>query len=442
MINSYYLYLTLLLAMLTACAEARPIQATLPSPPATRGMTLSSPTPAQVATASPTSRAVPTVTPISTSTSTPPPVTAALPTITLATPEGQQAIPPIVAALKYQGESAIYFLDDLGQVAGKVEVSGAYLSRFAWFNHGCELLLFISDGVTGHIQLFDLKLGSREAITLFAYDVSPSDADQEKFNFTQLSPDRQWLAYVVWSGERYYRGAEYQDVETIRLDGSIGPFAISERGGVWWHGGAWSPDGSRYAYADYDENGQSQLFHSAPDGSDRVQVTSFQGLAEDVGPVQWSPDGSRLAFSSWAEDRSSDSMWIASADGTEVVRLGPEGMPRVVAEAFWWSQDGETIVALTVPSEDEEPAGGLYWLNTAGAVQHFLSYDAFPSGFIIMPFPTADPDIVRFGDFYEYNRRDQSLVRWPADEHLPEGLIDAIEAPPGGSVDVASCASE
>jgi hypothetical protein len=358
--------------------------------------------------------------------------------VILTAPEGQQPIPPIVAALKYQEESAVYLLGDLGQVAGKVEVLDGYLSRFAWFNRGCKMLLFISDGVTGHIQIVDFNLGSREATTLYAYDVS-TDANQDRFLFAQPSPDRRWLAYMVWSGERYYRGAEHQDVEIVRLDGSGGPFALSERGGVWWRGGAWSPDGSRYAYSDYDENGQSQLFHSAPDGSDRFQVTSFQGLAEDVGPVQWSPDGSRLAFSSWSEGHSRGSMWMATADGTAVLPLGPEGMPRVVAEAFWWSQDGETIVALTVPSEGEEPPGGLYWLDINGAVQHRLSYDAFPLGFIIMPFPTTDSDIVRFGDFYEYNRRNQSLVRWPADEHLPEGLIDAIEAPPNGSVDVASC---
>ena len=59
---------------------------------------------------------------------------------------------------------------------------------------------------------------------------------------------------------------------------------------------AWSPDGTRIAFGMLDEEGGSDLYTMAADGSDRNRLTSDPEF--DTGP-QWSPDGTTIDYWTW-----------------------------------------------------------------------------------------------------------------------------------------------
>ncbi len=96
---------------------------------------------------------------------------------------------------------------------------------------------------------------------------------------------------------------------------------------------AWSPDGTRIAFASARE-GSYDLYVMNADGTETTRLTSTD--ANDQNPT-WSPDGSRIAFS-----RSSDGghVWVMNADGSGARRLtdelAEEGEPA-------WSPDGRWI---------------------------------------------------------------------------------------------------
>lgn len=106
---------------------------------------------------------------------------------------------------------------------------------------------------------------------------------------------------------------------------------------------AWSPDGTRIAYRGYMIGQQglfSEIYVVAADGGTPERLTSPS--YESFDPA-WSPDGGRIAFSS-APSGSSD-IWVVSPEGGEPERLtdspSMDSSPR-------WSPDGESIAFISM----------------------------------------------------------------------------------------------
>lgn len=104
-----------------------------------------------------------------------------------------------------------------------------------------------------------------------------------------LSPDGEWVAYVVTTPDRDEDG--YQSC-IWRVSTSGDQPAQQWTPGP--HDGAprWSPDGRQLAYVAADKEGVPQLFAMPADGGAAVQLTTLRGGAGDP---QWSPDGTKLA---------------------------------------------------------------------------------------------------------------------------------------------------
>jgi Tol biopolymer transport system component len=106
-------------------------------------------------------------------------------------------------------------------------------------------------------------------------------------------------------------------------------------------GGAWSPDGKRFAFAHVDSspaNGtdaNAGLWVVNADGRNRRRVVRY---AVGSNPA-WSPDGRRIAFRRGISD-----LYVVNADGSGLRRLTrhAENVPR----SFAWSPDGRTMAFL------------------------------------------------------------------------------------------------
>jgi hypothetical protein len=101
-----------------------------------------------------------------------------------------------------------------------------------------------------------------------------------------------------------------------------------------------------------DPLGLPQLFHSNPDGSERILVTQLPASVERIELVQWSFDGMWLAFATVSADGTAG-LWSAPADGSRLVQAAIAGF--VPSSGNWWSQDGATFAVLAGQWQDAHP---------------------------------------------------------------------------------------
>jgi Tol biopolymer transport system component len=95
-----------------------------------------------------------------------------------------------------------------------------------------------------------------------------------------------------------------------------------------------SPDGRRIAFQSY-RGGQGNIWVSDSDGSDPVQLTTFES---HTGTPRWSPDSRQLVFDSL--EAGDWNLYVIDADGGVPRRLTPEPS---VDYTGTWSHDGRWI---------------------------------------------------------------------------------------------------
>jgi len=97
---------------------------------------------------------------------------------------------------------------------------------------------------------------------------------------------------------------------------------------------AWSPDGSRIAYADYKNT--DEIWTMNPDGTDKRRLLDVGGCGANqrsgcTTNLAWSPDGSQLAF------HSNGGIYLVEKDGSGLHRISSDGGQPT------WSPDGSRI---------------------------------------------------------------------------------------------------
>jgi TolB protein len=150
-------------------------------------------------------------------------------------------------------------------------------------------------------------------------DVSPDGA---KIAFTMWAPDVSCLpTYPTCGHEIYVMDAAGSNERrlTINMEQDGHP--------------AWSPDGSRIAFAGA-RSGSANIYVMNADGTGQRQVTALSNW--NYQPA-WSPDGSRIAFA--RAFSGADGVYIVNADGTgSVTRLSPS-----FGEWPAWSPNGSRV---------------------------------------------------------------------------------------------------
>jgi Tol biopolymer transport system component len=207
------------------------------------------------------------------------------------------------------------------------------------------------------------------------------------------------------------------------------------------YGAAWSPDGARIAYNNFDLAAVVHIVIARSDGTAAHSVGSFQSQREPPATfLTWSPDGSRLAY-------------VGSAGDLIVAASAGGGDQRVIAHGATqpsWSPSGDRIAyvgldGIVVASADGENArlianGALprwspdgRWLaytSRSGAGVHVIGADG-----------TGDRVVDRTGSYPAWSRDGRRLVDATESNGRRYGVIHVIELSRGRVVTVSHDAS-
>ncbi len=187
-----------------------------------------------------------------------------------------------------------------------------------------------SRGIAQTKVAFSSRRGAAKEIYVMDYDGN----DQRAFThngslnlFPTWSPDNSKLAFISFrTGKPEINIYSY-------LDGSRLPFPMFN---TFTNTPVISPDGTRLIFALRTPRGDTDLFISNLDGTERHDVTNNPAI--DTSPT-WSPSGRQIAFTS---DRSNgiSQIFVCDADGANMRQIVKEGGD---ADSPAWSPDGRWI---------------------------------------------------------------------------------------------------
>jgi serine/threonine protein kinase/Tol biopolymer transport system component len=147
----------------------------------------------------------------------------------------------------------------------------------------------------------------------------------------ELAGHRVWSLALARTRDRLAFAETLRDVDIYRFRGerpSEGVVASSFFDGH----PRFSPDGKRIAFASERSGDRTEIWLSAADGSNPVQLTRGPGTKQQASC--WSPDGRRIAFESLSSGGAWD-IWTVDAEGGAPARLTKGG-----AMEPSWSRDG------------------------------------------------------------------------------------------------------
>jgi Tol biopolymer transport system component len=233
-------------------------------------------------------------------------------------------------ALSPDGSRLAFWRSGLGQALGNLDIwvqpveggeprqltRGSYdaSSSLTWTQEGDEILF------TGNDQILRVSLagGVPEPVSGVGHNAhSPSiHANRMVYVQTTDSPQDVWRL----PGRRTPPSERTPErlIASSRHDGQA----------------AYSPDGRRIAFVS-DRTGVNTIWVSESDGTNPVQVTSFEAL---TGSPRWSPDGRRLVFDS--VEKGDWNVYVIDAEGGRPRQLTEEPSDDNVPS---WSRDGRWI---------------------------------------------------------------------------------------------------
>ena len=146
------------------------------------------------------------------------------------------------------------------------------------------------------------------------------------------SPDGSLIVYTMWDWDATEGGEGFNDIFVIRPDGT-------GRANLTNHvardfAPAWSPDGTKIAFASHREDEWGDIFVMDSDGSNPVNLTLDGRKSQDINP-SWSPDGSLIVFT-----RIGKGIFVTNSDGTSLRQVSHvDDRDPACFLPEWWSID-------------------------------------------------------------------------------------------------------
>ena len=202
-----------------------------------------------------------------------------------------------------RGFNPNYLEDILTGIGYNMLAEGKSIDILRWAGNGCTLIVSTTD------EIVEMDLQGKIIRNIFSFERLPDFVDEYILidppyyvrAIDMLSPDESWIVYRIGSGTYEQMGSDYEpyrfefeNLEAMSVDGTQGPYRLSQNGGAWR--AAWSPDSEQIAYSDYDNQGIHQLFIINRDGTNRRQVTSLTHPAVEILKILWSPNGEKIAL--------------------------------------------------------------------------------------------------------------------------------------------------
>lgn len=199
-----------------------------------------------------------------------------------------------------------------------------------------EIVYRLTAGASRGIASTKIAYTSRRGATKEIYVMDYDGHDARPFTrsgainlFPTWAPDNSKLAFM---SDRTAKGKWEINIYSY-IDGSRLPFPLFN---TFATTPAIAPDGEHIVFALRTPRGDTDLFVSRLDGSERRNITNHPAI--DQSPT-WSPSGKQLAFASDREG-AKNQIYICDADGANVRRILTEGGD---ADAPSWSPDGRYI---------------------------------------------------------------------------------------------------
>ncbi len=184
------------------------------------------------------------------------------------------------------------------------------------------------------------------------------------FGWVAWAPDGKKMFLI--SGNYAEIGVDTTHTRMLLIDmdtGTVEELRVSE-GGYRYIRGAWSPDGKKLAYLVSRSGGMPHLgSRSGYDfelcvfdlyAGEEVRLSDASELLIPYWspPFHWSPDGQRIVFTAFPSEDSAPQMYLADADGQNLIRLSRD--EEVMEIACEWSPDGRWIAFAASRLEENE----------------------------------------------------------------------------------------
>lgn len=246
-----------------------------------------------------------------------------------------------------------------------------------------------------------------------------SENSQISYEQIAFSSDGARIAYV--DARDGHRGIYVADTD--------GSHAVRLTDGVNDSWPAWSPDGSRivfvstsfepsigYCYPGISVDCPTEIYVTDGDGPDVSRLTTDPGV--DFDPA-WSPDGTRIAYARTPNSWTATAIHVMSPDGNDITRVSSSSGGSDFDPA--WSPNGDRIVFGGIHYED----WGVFGVRRDGAGERTLLFGI--GTYAIDPAWSPDGSLIAFGGYVKGDTERPGIYVMQSDGFAVTRIADAPE---------------